>query len=105
MKLDNRNEWSKTEYRCALTKELDSLSKISKNDYYDLFYHYILADDLCIKDRCLNIRVPGGTIGGIWIDENNVITDIKIDTDYVVKTYPSNVNEIMQKFIGEVIEF
>lgn len=26
-------------------------------------------------------------------------------TDYVVKTYPSDINEIMQKFVGEVIEY
>lgn len=105
MKLDNKNELSKTEYRCELTKELDVLSKLTKNDYYDMFYHYVLADDLCIKDRCLAIRVPGGTVGSIWIDENNVITDIKIDTDYVVKTYPNNINELMQKFINQAIEF
>lgn len=105
MRLNNKNELSKTEYRCTLTLELDSLSKIAENDYYDMFYHYILADDWCIKDRCLCIRVPGGTVGGIWIDENDVITKIKIDTDYVVETYPNNINELMQKFIGEVIEF
>ena len=26
-------------------------------------------------------------------------------TDYVVKTYPTNVNEVIQKFVGEVIEW
>lgn len=26
-------------------------------------------------------------------------------TDYVVKTYSSDINEIMQKFVGEVIEY
>lgn len=104
MKLINRNEWSKTEFRCALTKELDALSKIDESEFYDLFHHYIVADRIAIKDKCLLIRVPGGTLGGIWLDENNTITKIHVDTDYVVKTYPSNINELIQKFVGEVIE-
>lgn len=105
MKLANSTEWCKTQYRSALTLELDSLSGISKYEYYELFYHYIEVDDLSIKDKCLGIRVPGGTVGGIWIDDNNVITKIKIDTDYVVKTYPNDVNQRIQKFIGETLEW
>ena len=105
MKLDNRNECFKDQYRCALTIELDLLSKIAEKEFYAFYYHYVLADGLCKQEKCLAIRVPGGTVGGIWIDDNNVITDIKIDTDYVVKTYPSNVNKLIKKFIGEVIEW
>ncbi|MBQ8570319.1 MAG: hypothetical protein IJ444_02275 [Kiritimatiellae bacterium] len=104
MKLTNRNEWNKAEFQCALTKELDSLSKMDTSKYYDMFHHYILVDQIGLKEKCLAIRVPGGTVGGIWIDENNAITKIHVDTDYVVKTYPSNINELMQKFVGEVIE-
>lgn len=105
MKLSNRRESLKTEFRCELTKELDSLAKLSEEHYYDMFYHYILADDYCKKEKCLAIRVPGGTVGGIWIDDNNAITKIVVDTEYVVKTYPNNVNELIQKFVGEVIEY
>lgn len=105
MKLDNRREYLKDEHRCELTKELDFLAKLSESEYYNFFYHYILADDWCKKENCLAIRVPGGTVGGIWIDENNVITKIVVDTEYVVKTYPSDVNELIQKFVGEVIEY
>lgn len=104
MKLIHRNEWSKTEFRCALTKELDSLSKMDASKYYDLFYHYLLVDQIGLKEKCLAIRVPGGTVGGIWINENNIITKIHVDTDYVVGTYPSNVNELIQKFVGDDIE-
>lgn len=93
------------EYRCNLTKELDDISDISKQHYYDMFYHYILADEWCKNQKCLAIRVPGGTVGCIYFDDTNVITKIVIDTDYVVKTYPTNVNELIQKFVGEVIEW
>lgn len=42
---------------------------------------------------------------GIWYDENNIIRKIVVDTKYVVKTYPSDVNEQLKKFIGEKLEF
>ena len=51
------------------------------------------------------IRIPGGTVGGIKLDENNVIKEIKINTDYVVRTYPDDVEEIMNnEFIGAKME-
>ena len=73
MKLEQRISGRK-EYRCALTKELDDISDISKKHYYNMFHHYILADDWCKNQKCLAIRVPGGTVGGIDFDDNNVIT-------------------------------
>lgn len=100
MKLDK--ECLKDRYRCKLTKELDSLAKLSESKY---FYHYIVADNWCKKEKCLAVRVPGGTVGGVWIDDNNVITKIVIDTTYTVKTYPDNINDVIQKFVGEVIEY
>ena len=71
----------------------------------DLFYHYIVADNICKKAKCLAVRVPGGTVGDIYID-NNTITDIFIDTKYVIKSYPKNINNVIKdKFVGTVIEF
>lgn len=93
------------EYRCELTKVLDDLSGISKNHYYDMFHHYVLADKWCMDQNCLAIRVPGGTVGGIHYDNKNIVTKIIVDTNYVVKTYPTNVNELIQKFVGEIIEW
>lgn len=93
------------EYRCDLTKELDDISGISKQHYYDMFHHYILVDEWCKNQKYLAIRVPGGTVGGIHFDDNDVITRIVVDTNYVVKTYPANANELIQKFVGEVIEW
>ena len=105
MKLEVRRYKKLNEFRCDLTRELDSLSHLTEKDYYHIFYHYILADDLSKKDKCLPVRVPGGTVGGIWFDDNNMITKIVIDTNYVVKTYPDNINELIHKFVGEIIEF
>lgn len=105
MKLNNRRMYLQNEYRCELTKELDFLAKLTDEGFYDVFYHYILADCWCKKEKCLAIRVPGGTVGGIWLDEENRIKEISIDTGYVVKTYPDNINELVQKYIGEVIEY
>ena len=104
MKLELRNNWHTTEFRCDLTRHLDELSQISQSPYYDIYHHYILIDKIALEEQILAIRVPGGTVGAIWIDENNKIVMVKVDKDYVVKTYPLNVNEIIAEFIGETIE-
>ena len=101
MKLE-RKAYFNEEYFSNLTKELDNLVGFTEST---LFKHYILADDYCIKENCLAIRIPGGTVGGIWFDQDNVITKIRIDTNYVVKTYPENVEEVIQKYVGTKIEF
>jgi len=105
MQLKVRRSARLQEYRCELTEYLDSLAKFTEESFYPIYHHYILADKYCKKEKCLAIRVPGGTVGGIWIDDNNVITKIEIDTDYVVKSYPDNVNELVQKYIGEIVEY
>jgi len=90
------------EYFCELTRELDSLAGIKRER---LWKHYILADNGFIKDRRLPIRIPGGTVGGISIDDDYVITDLIVDTNYVVKTYPKDINEILKKYIGYKLVF
>lgn len=95
------NSTNNIKYRCNFTEKLDNLSGLSGQGDNSIFRHYILADEVCKKEKCLAIRVPGGTVGGITLDENNVITDIAIDTNYVISTYPDNINELVKKFIGE----
>lgn len=92
------------EFFCDITDELDRLAEIKTNDEYYSSRHYILADKYCRNERCLAIRIPGGTVGGVWLDNGGVITRIEVDTNYVVKTYPKDVNELIKKFIGCKIE-
>lgn len=91
------------EYYCDLTSELDSISGLDK--CYTHYKHYILADAFCVKEKCLAIRVPGCTVGGIWIDDENHITKISMSNNYVFKSYPDNINDVMQKYVGTKIEF
>lgn len=91
------------EYYCDFTNMLDEFSGVTNE--CEFMKHYILVDDHGWKIRCFAIRIPGGTVGSIWFDEHNKITKIYIDTNYVVKTYPKDINEIMKKYIGTEIEF
>lgn len=106
MKLVNKYPNSKYsdmgEYFCDITSELDKLASINSDA---LRKHYVLVDNYCLNKKCLAIRIPGGTLGGIWFDDNDVIIKIKVDTNYVVKSYTSDVNEQIQKFVGQKIEF
>ena len=100
------NDYLSHEYHCELTKELDDLAGFDKKmiDEYE-YGHYILATEADMKQRLLYIRIPGGTVGNIFLDKTeNIITKITIDTDYVVDSYPENVQEYVQKYIGDKIE-
>lgn len=105
MILTNRREILKDEYRCDLTRELDKLAGLDKSDHYYFFYHYVVYDNIEKKYSTMALRVPGGTVGCIRLDENLCITKISIDKDYVVSTYPDDLDEKIAHFIGEKIEF
>lgn len=101
-KYANTRYSSLQEYYCDLTKELDNIIGLSQEQHWK---HYVLAEDSMIKDRVLAIRIPGGTVGGIWIDDNGVITKVSVDTEYyVAKKYPKDVNEKLKHYVGEKIE-
>ena len=86
------------EYYCDLTRELDSIIGLSQDQHWK---HYISM----INGKILAIRIPGGTIGGVWFDDDNVITKVLVDTEYyVVKKYPKDLNEKLKHFVGEKIE-
>ena len=94
-----------SEYLCEITEELDKASGLGRKEKGWSNYHYIVVDNHSIKNKCLAIRVHGGTVGSIDINENNIITNIDIDTDYVVKTYNDDVKDILNKFIGTQLEW
>lgn len=107
MKLQNERALQ-DEYYCELTTKLDELAGITeKSPGYDFgFRHYILAEQ---KDKeqygGYAIRIPGGTLGTVSIDNDDVITEVFVDTNYVVKTYVKDVNEQLKQFIGQKLEF
>ena len=92
------------QYYCKFTEELDRCAGFDTREY-PYYKHYLL--DYRDRDRFHNfpIRVPGGTVGGIWVDDHNVITNIKIDRSYVVKTYSDELDAIIEKYIGKKIKF
>ena len=104
MKLEHRSEWDKTDFRCDLTYALDNAASLDQMPSYEFYHHYIIVDKIALEEKILPIRVPGGTVGAVFVDENNEIAMIKVDRDYVVKTYPLNTHEIIAKFIGQTIE-
>ena len=103
IKLKSKGYWD--EYFCNITDRLDQLAGLkTTNDGY-CWRHYILYDDYHKKNNIMAIRIPCGTVGGIKLDDNNVIKEIKVNTNYVVDTYPDNVEEIMNdEFVGVKVE-
>ena len=65
--------------------------------------HYILAKPCDFSDKVLPIRLPGSTVGGIFLDKNNVITKVLIDGNYYKDMYPKNINEMLERYVGEKI--
>ena len=86
-------------YTCEITWFLDQVAGLDER------LHYIVINDLLLFDDedpvTYYIRVPGGTVGSIWLDENYNIKRIFIDAKYVIESYPTDINEQVKKFVGE----
>lgn len=84
---------------CEITWFLDQVAGLDER------LHYIVINDLILFDdeepATYYIRVPGGTVGSIFLDDNYNIKEIFIDPNYVVESYPENINEQVRKFVGE----
>lgn len=100
---DKQNFLNYKEFYCDLTEELDQCAGFDTKKYRH--YKHYLVDYRDKNFDCISIRIPGGTIGGIWVDEHNIIVNIKIDRNYVVKTYSDELDAIIEKYIGKKIEF
>ena len=83
-------------YTCELTEKLDELAKLTKRK---VFRHYVIID----MDDSLIIRVPGGTVGVVRFDADGKICEINLDRNYVVKTYPENLDDELLQFLGESV--
>lgn len=51
------------------------------------------------------IRIPGETIGGIWIDDNNIVTDVRLNSSTYHNIKCKNVSRIRDHIIGKRIYF
>ena len=92
-----------------LTRRLDELSdrqkmKDNNPELEYLYSHYLYKAYRDFPTGSIAIRVPGGTVGDVLIDDDGVILNIAIATDYVV-SYSDNVKEIINtEFVGTKLE-
>lgn len=89
------------EYYSELTVELDRRLGFDSDKVHK---HYVLADDFFVEEKCLPIRIPGRTIGGIYLDEKGIITRVAINESLVGAVYSVDTNEWLERFVGERIE-
>lgn len=103
MELENKYVGSKynsfCEYFCELTEFFDNITEKKRLSRR----HYIVAKPCDFKDGALPIRLPGRTVGGVFIDKNNVIIKVLIDGNYYKDMYPKNINEMLERYVGEKI--
>ena len=103
MELENKYVGSKynslCEYFCELTELLDNITEKKRLSRR----HYILAKPCDFADGVLPIRLPGSTVGGVFLDKDNVITKVQIDGNYYKDIYPRNINEMLEQYVGEKI--
>ena len=103
MELENKYAGSKyngfCEYFCELTEFLDNITEKKRLSCR----HYILGLPCDFADGALPIRLPGSTVGGVFIDKNNVITKVQIDGNYYKDIYPKDINKMLERYVGEKI--
>lgn len=51
--------------------------------------------------KCL--RLPGSTVGGVFVDKDHVIIKVLIDGNYYKNIYPEDINEMLEGYVGEKI--
>ena len=96
MREEVRKAWT-----CEITWFLDQVAGLDERLHYIVINDLILFDDEDEGPAAYYIRVPGGTVGSIWLDDDCNIKSISIDPTYVVESYPENINEQVRKFVGE----
>ena len=88
----------KGQYECSLTKELDNLINVLR------YGHYVMIDKYWLKEKLLPIRLPGRTIGNIDFDDNLTITNIRLRKEEYNPTLHTEIDTILEKYIGYHLE-
>ena len=103
MELENKYAGSEynsfCEYFCELTELMDNITekrRLSRR-------HYILAKPCDFAEGVLPIRLPGSTVGSVFIDKDNIITKVQIDGNYYKDIYPKDINKMLERYVGEKI--
>ena len=94
------------EYSCEITKILDD-NWIQENRLEN-HRNYIYDSRRYGFENLLIIRVPGMSTGYIKVDDNNIITECKIN-EYALEDswchYTNDINEKLKQFVGRQIVF
>lgn len=90
-----------TTWTCEITWFLDQVAGLDERLHYIVINDSQLFDDEAKGPATYYIRVPGGTVGSIWLDDDYNIKSISIDPSDVVESYPANINKQVKKFVGE----
>ena len=88
-------------WTCEITWFLDQVAGLDERLHYIVMNDSSLFDDEAKGPATYYIRVPGGTVGSIWLDDYYNIKSISIDPNDVVESYPANINKQVKKFVGE----
>lgn len=103
MEFENKYVGSKynsfCEYFCELTEFLDNITEKKRLSRR----HYILGKPCDFAEGVLPIRLPGSTVGGVFVDKDHVIIKVLIDGNYYKNIYPEDINEMLEGYVGEKI--
>ena len=86
------------EYVCDLTEFLDQF----RDEGWMPLRHYIIASELELADGILPLRLPGCTVGAVYLDENQTIRKVVIEDNAYKELCPEDVNEQVAAYTGRL---
>ena len=87
------------EYVCELTEFLDQF----RDESWMPLRHYIIASELEFADGILPLRLPGCTVGAVYLDENQTIRKVVIEGNAYKELYPEDINGQVATYMGQTI--
>lgn len=101
---------SSKEYYCELTNEMNQYlkhaDKVLEGRKFFGTYLFDYGDRKEFDDQegyIYSIRVPGATRGGVFLDTNNIIVEIRLDKEQC-SCFKETVYDAVQKYVGYKIE-